>query len=540
MKPTQRFWNLVDLDKKDITQIYLYGVFNGLVNLTLPIGIQTIINFIQMGQLSASWILLVCFVLAGIAVSGILQILQLKIVEHIQQKIFARSAFEFSYRIPKIKLNQVDNIHMPEFVNRFFDTLTIQKGLPKILIDFSLAIFTVVFGLLLLALYSTYFIVLAAILVFIVWVFLKITAKKGLETSLKESKVKYKMAHWLEEIARANKSFRLSSHQNYHLNRTDDIVNLYLEARQSHFSILLLQFKYFVFFKVILAAGLLILGGFLVFQQQMNIGQFVAAEIVILLIINSVEKIVQTIETIYDVLTGLDKIGAVTDFELCDKSGNHEVSQKSGIDVKMEKIYFRFNENDKYIFENLNLHIPANSRVLVKGEMGSGKTTLIQLLCGLLTIKSGNLLLNNTCINNYNLESLHKSIGYSFDENMIFLGSIRDNISMGQKIDEDHLDYILENLKLNDFIKKLPKGIDTHLSPEGKKIPQSIRQKIQLARAIVHDPKLLLIEESIYAIPEEETKEIIEFITSPDKNWTLVVVGNDNFWKKNSTQTINL
>jgi ABC-type bacteriocin/lantibiotic exporter with double-glycine peptidase domain len=466
MKPTERFWKLIDFDKKDITQIYLYAIFNGLVNLTLPVGIQTIINFIQMGQVSASWILLVSFVLAGIAVSGILQILQLKIVEHLQQKIFARSAFEFSYRIPKIKLNQVQDIHLPEFVNRFFDTLTIQKGLPKILIDFSLATFTAVFGLILLALYSAYFLVLAILLGLMIWIFLKLTAKKGLDTSLEESKIKYQMAHWLEEIARVNKAIRLSSQENYHLKRTDKIVKKYLDARQSHFSVLLLQYEYFVVFKVILAAGLLILGSILVFQQEMNIGQFVAAEIVILLIINSVEKIIQTIETIYDVVTGLDKIGQVTDFELEASKGNHEVKQDAGIDVKFENLNFRYRKGDKYILEKFNLHIPNNSIVYLDGEMGSGKSTILQLVSGLLIQTSGEILINNISLSNYKLRSLHNAIGYTFNENMIFLGSILDNITMGLDVDDQYLEYVLEGLKLSSYIGKLPKGIDTILHPE--------------------------------------------------------------------------
>ncbi len=310
--PMIRFWSLMRPFRSEVYQIYLYAILNGLVNLSLPLGIQAIINLIQSAQITTSWVVLVIFVLAGILVTGVFQILQLRLVENIQQDIFARSALEFAYRLPKIKLLELDRVHAPELVNRFFDTLTIQKGLPKILIDFSLAAFQVVFGLMLLAVYSSYFVILGVVLFFLLWVIYKLTAKHGLDTSLLESKYKYKVAHWLEEVARTNRSFKLNASCKLHLQKADTISLGYLKARENHFRVLLQQFQYFIGFRVFVAAGLLILGSVLVFEQQMNIGQFVAAEIVIILILNSIEKIIRSIDTIYDVLTGLEKIGYVT------------------------------------------------------------------------------------------------------------------------------------------------------------------------------------------------------------------------------------
>ena len=252
--PLRRFWRLLRLYKGKIRQIYVYALFIGIVNLTLPLGIQAIINFLQTGELTTTWLILVGFVLVGIAITGLIQVLQLRIVENIQQDLFARSAFEFAYRLPRISFLQVDKVHFPELVNRFFDTLTIQKGLPKILIDFSLAIFQIIFGLILLTIYSPYFIILGLALAFILWVIFKITGPKGLTTSLKESKQKYLLAHWLEEIARVSRSFKLNAREQYHLQKTDGIVVDYLDSRESHFQVLVSQFKLFIGFKVIVAA----------------------------------------------------------------------------------------------------------------------------------------------------------------------------------------------------------------------------------------------------------------------------------------------
>ena len=191
MTPIQRFWKLLAPFKKEVYQIYFYAILNGLVNLSLPLGIQAIVNIIQMGALTTSWAVLVLFVLIGIIFSGVFQLTQLRIVENIQQEIFAKSSFEFAFRFPKIKLTKLQNLHTPELANRFFDTLTIQKNLPKILVDFSLAVFQAFFGLVLLSVYSPYFLILGVFLVTSIWVLFKTTSPKGLSTSILESKFKY-------------------------------------------------------------------------------------------------------------------------------------------------------------------------------------------------------------------------------------------------------------------------------------------------------------------------------------------------------------
>ena len=217
LTPTKRFWKLLKPDSEEIKNIYVYAVFSGLVSLSLPLGIQAIVNLIQGGQISTSWIILVIVVILGIGLTGLLQIFQLGITENLQQRIFTRAAFEFAYRIPRIRLDALYKQYAPELANRFFDTLTVQKGLSKILIDFSSASLQIVFGLILLSLYHPFFVLFSFILVLLVYVIIRFTAKRGLETSLTESKYKYKIAHWLEELARTNSLARGIGQNQYYL-----------------------------------------------------------------------------------------------------------------------------------------------------------------------------------------------------------------------------------------------------------------------------------------------------------------------------------
>jgi len=538
--PVKRFWKLLSQYKKEIRKIYTYALFIGMVNLTLPLGIQAIINFLQTGQLTSTWVILVGFVLVGITITGMLQVLQLRMVENIQQDLFTRSAFEFAYRIPTISLLQLDKIHAPELVNRFFDTLTIQKGLPKILIDFSLAIFQITFGLLLLAIYSPYFIILGLVLALILWIIFKFTGPKGLASSLKESKYKYNLAHWLEEIARVNKSFKLFSGNKFHLNKTDCIVEDYLVSREKHFQVLISQFKLFIGFKVIVAAGLLLLGGYLVFQEQMNIGQFVAAEIIIILIINSIEKVLRTIDTIYDVLTALDKIGYVTDLPLDNDGGNAIITTEKGVSLTAKELVFGFPDEKNKIINKLSFEVKANEKIVLTGKSGSGKSVLIQLLAGLHEIEDGELYIDDIPFSNYKREKIHQHFGVAFPDNQIFEGTFKENILLGRSSTDKEISTIVKLLKLDDYLIHQPQGIDSLVDSGGRRLPRSILQKLLIARIIISAPKLLLIEDPLQFIEEDEKKIIIDYIMDDKRNWTVLVISDFYYWKEKCTRIIEI
>jgi ABC-type bacteriocin/lantibiotic exporter with double-glycine peptidase domain len=538
--PIKRFWNLLSRYKIEIRQIYSYALFIGIVNLTLPLGIQAIINFLQTGELTSTWIILVCFVLFGIAITGILQVVQLRIVENIQQDLFARSAFEFAYRIPKISFLRLDRTHMPELANRFFDTLTIQKGLPKILIDFSLAIFQIFFGLILLAVYSPFFIILGFILAVILWLIFKITGPKGLVTSLKESKFKYKLVHWLEEIARVNGSFKLNASSKLHLNKTDNIVQSYILSREKHFQVLINQFRLFIGFKIILAAGLLLLGGYLVFQDRMNIGQFVAAEIIILLIINSVEKVIRIIDTIYDVLTALEKIGFVTDLELDKDRGKASIESDKGIAIKAVDIQFGFPQEKNNIIDNLSFEIAANEKIILKGKSGSGKSLLLQILSGIYQIDEGELYINGIPFSNYQRDQLYDSYGVAFPTNQIFEGTIKENITMGREISDNKITEVLNLLNLNDYIIHKPLGIDSFVFSGGRRLPRSIIQRLLIARIIINEPKLLLLEDPLQFIEDHDKINIINYLMNDARNWTVIVVSDFYYWNEKCSRIIDI
>ncbi len=538
--PMERFWALLKPDQKEIRNVYFYSVFNGLVSLSLPIGIQAIINLIQGGQISTSWFVLVLFVIGGIAFSGYLQISQLKITENLQQKIFSRAAFEFAYRIPKIKLEALYKHYAPELMNRFFDVVSVQKGLSKILIDFSMASIQVLFGLLLLSLYHPFFIFFSLILLFLLFIIFKYTAKKGLITSLKESKHKYNVANWLQEVARTHITIKLAGKTDLPVQRVDEATGEYINERDAHFKILMQQYFLMVGFKVVVGAGLLIVGSILVVEQQMNIGQFVASEIIILLVLSSVEKLILSLETIYDVLTSLEKIGQVTDLELEDSEGMIiDNNEKLGYDVEISNLTFSYPFTSKTIFEDLSLHVKAGEKVLISGKNDSGKSTLLSLLTGLYPSQKGYVAYDGIPLGNLDIQNLRSNIGDCLMEELLFEGTLLENISIGrEKATFENVKWAIESLGLGDFVKSLPNGYNTIIDLQGKQFSKGIIDRLLLARSIADKPKVLLIKDSFGSFLPERKEAIIDFITQ--QPWTLFIASQDVFIREKVDRVVEI
>jgi ABC-type bacteriocin/lantibiotic exporter with double-glycine peptidase domain len=540
MTPWQRLFGLLKLEKRAVLQVFYYAIFAGLVSLSLPLGIQAIINLIQGAQITTSWIVLVALVTLGVAFTGVLQLMQMRIIETIQQRVFTRASFEFTYRFPKIKMNELRNYYPPELANRFFDTINVQKGLAKILVEIPAAVLQIIFALILLSFYHPFFIVFGVLLLLLVYLVFKFTARRGMITSLEESKNKYKVAHWIQEVARTVISFKLSGKTNLAITKNDELVNEYLDARESHFKILVFQFIQMIGFKVIVTASLLIIGGALVLNQEMNIGQFVAAEIIILLVISSVEKLILGLESFYDILTSLEKIGQVVDKDLENQTGEIPIFNDD-FKIELDKINYRVPSRDKNILEDINLEIKAKSSILIQGESGSGKSSLLRIISGLITPTSGTIFLNHFSLENIHLNSYRSNIGLSLSEETPFEATLRENITFGDEtISDDNIFWAIEKVGLMDFVKLQPKGLNTMIYPEGKRISYTITKKIILARAIAKRPKLLILEDSLDQFESLESERIMNFLSDKGNPWTLIVVSMNPLWKEKCQTVVTL
>ena len=530
LTPGKRLFRLLATEKKEIYYILIYALIIGLVSLALPLGLQTTVELISGGVFFSSVYILIGLVILGVMVTGGLQIVQISLVEHLQRRVFTKAAFEFAFRIPRIRTEALMNAYAPELINRFFDVIAIQKGLPKLFIDLSAGVIQIFFGLLLLSLYHPFFVFFSIFLLSVIIVIFYFTGSRGLESALSESKYKYKVVQWLEELARTINSFKLSGNTDLPVRRADYTVNNYLKYRRTHFAVLHTQFSFYVFFKVAVVAGLLIMGTILVIDRQITLGQFVASEVIIIMVLNAVEKMIMYTDVVYDLLTAVDKVAHVTDLPL-ERSGGFDFPRTQsipGYSIETTELCYCYPGSTKQILKNISVNIKPGEKVCIAGPGGSGKTTFTNIVAGLYSGYEGGVSINHFSLRDLDITHLRDKVAKNISQEDIFDGTIYENITVGKSFAkvEDAID-ALRKVGLENYIHTLPEGLNTHVLSGGKGLPSSIVHRLILARCLAKKPELMILNDFFSGLSKPDKLDLIGCAINPENRWTLLTVSND-------------
>jgi len=529
ISPVRRLINLLGTERKEIIYILFYAIVIGFVSLILPLGIQTTVELVSGGVVFSSVYLMIGLVIVGVFLTGALQIVQISLVEFLQRRIFSKAAFEFAYRLPRLRMEAILKNYAPELVNRFFDVMTIQKGLPKLLIDLSSSVVQILFGLLLISLYHPFFVFFGLVLLASLVAIFYSTGPRGLNSSILESKYKYKVAQWLEELARALPSFKIAGNTDLPIRKTDYNVNNYLKYRKTHFSTLVTQFSFIVLFKALITGGLLIMGTLLVIDRKITLGQFVAAEIVIILILNAVEKIIMYMDVVYDLLTAVDKVSHVTDIPI-EKTGGMDFARTDarGFGIRTKDLSYRYAESNKYALQNLDIQISPGQIVCISGSGDAGKTTLTNILTGFYTDFEGIATINQHSLRDLDLTHLRDQVAKNISAEDLFDGTLLENLTVGKT--NTTVEYVInaiDQVGLSDEINRLPMGLETHVVSGGKGFSHTMVQKLILARCLAKRPKLIVLNDFFTALTKSDKMKLLSCLIREDRTWTLLVISND-------------
>lgn len=523
--PIAKIYRLFSTRKQAILSIYFFAFFAGIIQLSLPLGIQTIISYVLSNTVSTSLVILIALVVLGVLVGGIIQVSQMKLIEKLQQELFSSYALAYAEYLPKIDLGKT-NMYLPHKVNYFFDVVTLQKGVAKLLLDVPLASIQLVFGLLVLSFYHPVFIVFGFFLLFVLVLVMRYSGHKGLEASMKESDYKYKVAAWLEEISRNISAFKFTPSSVLNVKKTDEETVNYINARTSHFKILVFQYWWLIILKVLITAVMFIVGTYLLIEQQLSIGQFIAAEIVILTVIGAVEKFIINLETIYDTLTAVSKLDKILELPE-ETSGKIELStSKQGISIRAEGL--SYHNGIKQVIENASFTITKGEKIAITGVGSSGKSTLLRLLGGKIQDYSGSLLINDLPYTNYVYNSIREETGLLINSHEIFDGTLLENLLQSCKpISTEQIVQIAREIGLSGLIEEGKDGLNKRLISDGKNLSNTEIQKILLLRNLIKQPELLLLDEPWQGMGDTEKKKIQEYILTQLPQTTVVVVCND-------------
>jgi len=517
---------LLSDERRDVITISMYAVMVSLFSLVIPLASQGIIDAVSLGTFTNQLVILCGAISVGLLLYGVFTMLQYYTVDILQRRLFAATGLEIAYRLPMMKRSALEGEYGPALVNRFFDVITMQKSLAKILLDGLSYSLVAVASLMLLFVYSPFFLIIGLLAVLFTPVLIWGLGRNGLKTSIMESSTKYAMAHWLEDLSRCHQSFKLNSTSSYVHARTDRLASNYVRRRADHFRVFGRQLASAAIFRAIIVGIALGIGGFLVTRGDITLGQFVAAELVIVSLTSAGFNLVKLFEQGYDLLTAISKILHVTDKPL-ESVGGEPMPEPSGpAHVRVQQLTVTY-ESGRRALDGVSFDIKPGTHVSVLGESGAGKTTLSRSLVRLHAPDGGRITLDGHDISRLNLQSYRQAVRLALSADELFKGSIEDNITMGRTYTYPELEEALHMAHLEEDVLNLPQGLQTPVTSAGLEFPQGFVRRMMIARAIIGRPRVLILDEAFNGIEEPVKQKLVERIYSHEA-WTLISVVDDD------------
>lgn len=543
--PFARLVALLRPESKDLWAIVAFAFVVGALSLAAPIAVQQLVNTVAFGGLLQPLVVLSVLLLAVLTFAAVLNMVEAYVVEVLQRRMFVRVVADLAYRLPRVAVSAFDRIHGPEAVNRFFDVMTLQKAGATLLLDGVGTALQAHIGMFVLAFYHPmllgFDLILLVAIVTIVFGF----GRGAVRTAVAESKAKYAVASWMEELARHPIAFKVGGGPDHALERADELTRVYVDARRDHYRIVFRQLAGAYGLQVLASSGLLVIGGALVIGGQLTLGQLVAAELIVTLVVSAFAKLGKHLETFYDLLAAVDKVGHLLDLPLERRGGDvHREPSASpdagmGAAVRLVDVGFSYLEG-RTVFEGVNATIAPGERLAVTGASGAGKSTLLDLLFGLRAPTAGYVELDGTDLRELRLESVREHVvavkGFELIE-----GTILENVRMGRSnVDLADVQKALAAVALLDVVRALPDGMDTYLVTGGAPLSLGQARRVMLARAIAGRPRLLLIDESLAGLDEDSRDVVLDFLFDPARSWTLIVASHEKEILDRCRRTLHL
>lgn len=536
--PMQRLLDMVHIERQDIILLVALTFGYGLLNIATPVAVQALVNIVTMGGVLQPLFVVSLILFALLVLSGMLYVYETYIVELIQRRIFIRTAVSAAKNSQGIQTIVYDTENPVELMNRFFDTSTVQKSAATLLTVGLTAVLQGLIGSLILIFYSLYFAIIVIVVVMMLAIIIFVLGRRGIPTAIDESITKYKMAAWLETIARNFYVFKFYRAAERTASYTDTLSKEYLAKREEHFQTLLMQNIGAVLLYALVGTSMLALGGALVIQGQINLGQFVAAELIIFGVLAAFVRFISKLEYFYDMLAALDKIGVLIDLPQ-EPIGAHNVERSQIVKLSAHTISFAYSARIQPIHD-LSFNLNKGQSLAVLGASGAGKSTLVGLLLGLRNPSMGHVAYDDLDLRQLNQTQLRNRIGLA-NRVEILEGTILDNIRMGRdEISLSEINEVLNELGLLNDFAKLENSLDTPLTAFGAPLSTTQLQRLMLARAMVGKPCLLIIDGLLDSLDDIELDAVMQLLVQHQQEWMLIVTTRFPSIAKQFNQTLKL
>jgi ABC-type bacteriocin/lantibiotic exporter with double-glycine peptidase domain len=509
--PWSRYLSLVRPDRSDIGVILVFALLVGVLALATPIAVESLVNTVAFGQFLQPVIVLAVLLFVFLAFAAAMRGLQVYVAEIILRRIFVRVACDLAARLPRVRHEFWMSHYGPELINRFFEVTAVQKVTTQLLLDGTALVLQALVGMAVIAFYHPVLLGFDIVLVLLILAVVFILGRGAVATSIDESRQKYATAAWLEELARHPLAFRSTGGMSFALDHGDRLVTSYLFARSSHFRILIRQMTASLALQVLASTVLLGLGGWLVIRGELTLGQLVAAELIVTVIVGSFAKIAKYLESYYDVLASVDKLGHLLDMPMERAEGVELPRKTSGIELAIHDLTTEKLASGQQI-HGANLRISAGERVAVVGPNSGLRRALVETIGGIRPPVSGHVELDELDSRRLRPDSVYDQVAV-IAEPEVFEGTIAENIHLGRTdVGENDIRSALECVVLLDEVLDLPQGLSTIVHTDGKQFSGEQLVRLMLARAMAAKPRLLLIDGALDRLPDDQIDDVIRSV----------------------------
>lgn len=519
--PLSRLVGILRPERTDLWVVLVFSVFVGVLTLATPVAVEAMVNTVAFGRylqpVAVLAVLLFTFLVFAAAIRGLMTF----IVEILQRRLFIRVVEDLAYRLPRAKHEQFDRLYGPELVNRFFDIVTIKKSTATILLDGISIVLQTAIGMVVLGFYHPFLLGFDVVLLALIAFIILGLGRGAVGTAIKESKAKYAVASWLQELSRHPTAFKLHSGTQFALERADELAVSWLAARRNHFRIVIRQVLFALGLQAFAATALLGLGGWLVISGELNLGQLVASELIVMMIVSSFAKLGKHMESIYDLLASVDKLGQVFDLETEKHDKLFHLQECEPAALQVCGVSYGYGKTP--VLKDLSFSLVPGDSVALSGPAGSGKSTLIDLICGLRAPDDGHIELDGIDLRELRPDSLRENLAVSRSVE-IFPGTIDENVHLGRpNVRASDVRDALQTAGLLDEVLKLPDGLNSHLQTDGAPLTSSQAARLMLARAIVGRPRLLLIDGTLDSLDDATLASVVSDLSADDTPWSMLV-----------------
>jgi putative ABC transport system ATP-binding protein len=504
------------VERQDVFMTLALALGVGLLSIVTPAAIEALVNVVAFGVLLWPVIVLALVMLAFLCFAAVLRAMQVLAVEYMQRRIFARTANAFATRFAKAEIESFDGRNPTDIVNRFFEVASEQKALATLLVEGTSVVMITIVGMAVLSFYHPYLLTFGLVLIVLIAFLLGVLGLRGVPTAIDESYAKFDVAAWLEEIAKCPHTFRFGRGGNVAIDRANQLTTEYIDLRKEHFRVVWRQTLFALLLEAVASTVLLGLGGWLVINQQLNLGQLVAGELIVTLVLSALSKSGKYLEVFYDLQASLDKLAVIEDLPLEPQGGELLPEQTDSMRVRAE---IHNQSGATKLVEAL-----PGERIAIVGASGSGKSFLLETLA-LLRVPRGGLL-EFDGIDARSLDRAATRLNIALvGQGETFAGTVAENLRVGRnELTAADVREALKQVGLTDRIARLPKGVSSFLASDGLPLSTGELLRLSIARAVAGKPRLLLIDGLLDGLDVADCPELIESLFGRDAPWTLVVV----------------